>query len=640
MMRPGVLLLGLTLWVPCLAAGQKFRLEREGVRLDLELAATEDAAAPLRQDRSARISLRLRNAADGEPLRNRRPSAWLDFADASASCAQQVGGYRAGGSGRSALLDLNGYYVLLLNRDASIAVIDPQTRFDGKTNLLRLIPLPGRGLDWIKGRDDRRIFVAVDGATEGTQPRASPGRHQVAVIDGDGLEVEARLVLPAPPGRLALPPDGRLLWVSHDGRGGGRSGISVVDTATLQRFGFVDLPPGHHEFAFSEDSGRVMVTSRDGGSVSLLDARTRRVLKRIGDFGQPIAVGYSASAAAFFVADGRRGTVTAFNRDGTRRGQPVVLEPGLGPLRISGDGRWVLVLNPAGSSLTVVDSADLSVRQRLPVEGRPYLLELSARYAYVRSLDSERVGLIRLASLDEGQAALQQVAVGAGAPGLTPELPLASGMAPLPVDGAMFLLSPTDNAVYFYMEGMNAPSGSLQAHGHEVRAVTAVARGLREQAPGTYRGHLRLPAAGALQLAVALDTPGLVECFPVTAAAAANPEGKEKEGVGLRWLEAERTGSPAELAARIHAVTGDRPLTGLRDVHFVLMRIGGGARRLDLPTQETAPGVYRAVLPRGLAGSYYAHLGIDSRGVKPGDLPYRSLSLGGEAPVMAGGVAP
>lgn len=624
------------------------RIERDGVRLDLDLTSQAGEQVPLRENEAARLTVQAQDAAGSQPLRYRQPGAWLDFADSvtgrGEDCAARIAGYRRGGVGAGALLDLNGYYVLFLNRDDSIAVVDPQTRFDGKTNVLGLISLQGRGVDWIKTRDERRLFVSLEpsehsreqGSRTAWPPVRLPGR--VAVIDGASLRVQTHVTLPAQPGRMALPPDQRLLWVGHDGRRDGRSGASVVDAATLKPLDFVPLPDGHHEFAFNEDSGKVLITSRGGRAVTLLDARRRRVLRRIGGFGMPIAAGYSRSAAAFFVADARHGTLTTLNENGVRRGSRTRLKPGLGPMRITPDGRWVLLLNTAEATLDVVDTADQKLRHRLPVPARPYQLELSQRYGYVRSLGSERLILVQLASLITAQPIVQQVTVGLLAPELAPELPLAAGMAPAGADQAMIFASPADNTAYFYMEGMNAASSSLRAHGHDIRAVMTMDRGLRESGPGIYTAYVRLPAAGLLQVAVAFDNPFVAHCLAFSVEPAAAAEGSAPS-FAVDWLEPGPGGESRSIGVRLAEGPAGKTVAGLTDLHIVLIEVGG-ARRVDLPAAEPSPGRYRADLPAELTGTYYAHVAIPSRRIRPGDLPYRSVTVLPRTSAADGRVAP
>ena len=49
-------------------------------------------------------------------------------------------------------------------------------------------------------------------------------------------------------------------------------------------------------------------------------------------------------------------------------------------------------------------------------------------------------------------------------------------------DATVFVVSPADAAIYFYMDGMSAPADNFKSYGHSPRAV--VRRAIRESAPG------------------------------------------------------------------------------------------------------------------------------------------------------------
>ena len=94
----------------------------------------------------------------------------------------------------------------------------------------------------------------------------------------------------------------------------------------------------------------------------------------------------------------------------------------------------------------------------IAVTGKPYQVVLSRAFAYVRTLDSERVTMINLESLGPGkQPIVQSFGAGSVAPKLAGELPLADSVATTSSEAAVFVVNPADSTTYFYMEGMNAP---------------------------------------------------------------------------------------------------------------------------------------------------------------------------------------
>ena len=109
----------------------------------------------------------------------------------------------------------------------------------------------------------------------------------------------------------------------------------------------------------------------------------------------PIGLAYSPLAKALYVADGKAGTITAV--DGTRFEVTtrIAAKPGLGPLRFTPDARLALVVNPSEDAVYVIDAAANTLVHTITVPGQPYQIVFSRAFAYVRSLDSERVSMLR-----------------------------------------------------------------------------------------------------------------------------------------------------------------------------------------------------------------------------------------------------
>lgn len=62
---------------------------------------------------------------------------------------------------------------------------------------------------------------------------------------------------------------------------------------------------------------------------------------------------------------------------------------------------------------------------------------------------------------------------------------------------------------------MAAPQGSFSNYSREPRAILVVDRSLKPTEPGVYSTTARLPHQGAYSLAMLVDTPRVVQCFPV-----------------------------------------------------------------------------------------------------------------------------
>ena len=85
--------------------------------------------------------------------------------------------------------------------------------------------------------------------------------------------------------RIALSPDGKTLYAPVLGQ----PKWIVADAATGERLGAVDKPGTAHNTQFSDDGARVYFESQGGvRTMSVVDAKTRTILKEIGPFGNVV----------------------------------------------------------------------------------------------------------------------------------------------------------------------------------------------------------------------------------------------------------------------------------------------------------------------------------------------------------------
>ena len=154
------------------------------------------------------INFRITDAATDEPLSGQFPGAWMDMGETvygkqkgASTCRERAGLYLQGLVGIRPMIDLNSYYLLVMNQDPTIAVIDPITGVTGITKLYASIILKRAGADWAKTKDENRLFVSM------------PVADMVAVVDTETFKVTHNLPAGDQPMRVRLQPDGKYLWV-------------------------------------------------------------------------------------------------------------------------------------------------------------------------------------------------------------------------------------------------------------------------------------------------------------------------------------------------------------------------------------------------------------------------------------------
>ncbi len=602
------------------------RVVRDGVVVDFSvLPSGTDGKGPLVEGEYADVRFRMTDVASGRPVPGLKPAAWMDMSGTAAgkggeqrACKDKVALYLQGSVGIRPMVDLNSYYLLVLNQDGSISVIDPVVSMTGNTSLFTTVVLKRPAADWTKSADQKRIYLSL------------PKAGEVAVVDAETFKVTGGIAAGAEPMRLALQPDGRRLWVGDDARAAGKGGVTVIDTESMTVVASIPTGAGHHEIALAGDQV-AFVTNRDSGTVTAIDARSLTRVKEIATGPMPIAVAWSSLSRSVYVADGKSGVITVIDPARLAITARIETKPGLGPVRFTQDGRWGFAVNPAARTVFVLDAAENRLAHTIPVDGQPYQVSFTRAFAYVRLLDSEQVKMVNLLSLGtDRKPIVQGFAAGNGAPQAAGDLSAADSVAQAATEAAVFVVNPADSNTYFYMEGMNAPMGSFGGYGHAARAVTVVDRSLKEVEPGVYTGKVRIPVAGKYDVAFLLDNPRILHCF--AAEALENPS-LHRGGHGLmaEYLDLPLRvpqGMVVPIRFRLLDTRTRAPRTGLKDVRVLLHASPGGPRG-EVLAVEVGDGVYEARIVPGQSGIHYLFLSIPSERVKPNDLPFRGILVEG-----------
>jgi DNA-binding beta-propeller fold protein YncE len=599
-------------------------LARDGVTVTFQLQPLASDGL-LREGEFADVQFRVSDGASGQPLSGVAPGAWIDPQTIAAdqaqgrerSCKSRVGVFLKSNIGARPLLDLNSYFLLVMNRDASIAVVDPSVSVGGITSTLARIELKQPPMDWVTPKDNKRVFVSM------------PTAGEVAVIDSEQFKVLATVAAGVQPVRLALQPDERLLWVGNNAGKAEQSGVTVIDSHSLKPLKHLATGRGHHEIAFSRDSRFAFVSNRDDGTLSVIDIARLSLLQQLKTGASPLSVAYSALSGAVYVADGKDGTVTVIDGNSHAVRRVIRLQQGLGPMGFSADGRFGVVLNTVENRATVIDAATDAAIHDLEVSAEPYQVVFSKAYAYVRGLASAKVTMINLASLGEGRQPISQgFEAGPQPPRLAGDLPLASSLAVSRDDNAVFVVNPVDNTTYFYAEGMNAPMSGYPNRGQIARAAMVIDRSLREVAPGLYSARVRLPAAGRFDVAFLLNQPNIIHCFT----AQIEPNGEAEQHVGQPrvefLLDKTRVALNDPYVVRFRIVQGKHKVqrSGVKDVQLRYF-LAPTSRPREVPALEVADGVYEAPLTLDRSGAWYLHVRAASLGAGFDDQTFASVRV-------------
>ena len=589
---------------------------RQGVSIEFSiepLASGQRNSAELLAGTEARVEFKILDANGGETLSNLRPSAWIDQRLSAQTpdareCREKVQSFLQPDFSKRPTIDLNSYFILALNREPNISVIDPLSGFRG-SRLYTLISLRSPGEDWVMSSDRKRLYVSM------------PLVSQVAVIDTITWKVVTSIDAGVKPTRVALQHDGRYLWIGNDGADEKASGITVIDTETLKVVAQLATGKGHHELAFTDDDSLTFVTNREEGTLSVIDVRKLAGVKNINIGSLPAALAFSTMSKALYVANEGDGTIVAV--DGLRLETLARMKaaPGLRALRILPDGRFGFAVNPATDLLYIFDISTNRLLHVVSVGPAADQVTFTRQFAYVRSTGSEFVTMIKLADLGK-EAAVSRFPAGQKAPKESPANSFADAIVPAPEDGAVLVANPADKMIYFYTEGMAAPMGSFQNYRRDPKAILVLDDSLRESAPGVYTTTVRLAGPGRYDMAFLLDSPRLVACFDI--AVAENPDLPRVAATAIEIeplvnVATASVGESYTLRFRVRNSDSNEPNVNLKDVG-VLVFLAPGIWNQREWAKIVRDGVYEVTFVPPQAGVYYVYFQCPSLKVQFNDI--------------------
>lgn len=568
------------------AGGVRQQHDDQGIAIDFETRG-DDTDAPVE------FRFALSDKASGRPISGIRPAAWLGLREGKAApgqaCKQRIANYLAGDLFHRADVDLNSYFVLAMNDEASISVVDPLFGFGG-SKLLALLTLEQPGLDWQLTPERERLFVSM------------PAAGKVAVADTRLWKVEQNVATGPNPRQLRQNDD--YIWVADD------TGLTRIDRRSLavQRIALGAVR------AIELDARGERLAALAGPSLVIVDAHSAAQLARLELPGQPQQLAYSSAAQAFYALDSAAGQVYAVDLKTTRLRGQIAVESGASQLRFAPDGRHALLPNPQRNRLQVLDAASNTIVQNADIAGAPDQVAFTPLQAYVRRRGSEIVQLIALDQLGR-----------AGQPLNVAEFPAGQNpLGPAPADGgdsivaapegpAVLVANAADKMIYLYREGMAAPAGGLRNYGRVPRALLVVDHGLREGRRGEYTARMPVPKAGSYDVALFADSPRIASCFSLEITDKRPPPPAPARVIALNPPAQLKAGAPAELRfALLDGADGQRRSGA--DVHGLAF-LAPGIWQNRSTLAAAADGSYALRFTPPEAGLYYVWIEAESLGL-------------------------
>ena len=595
------------------AAPQK--IVEQGIAIEFTADPLAQNATKIKAAEDVNITFKVTDTTTGTPVKGLGLSAWISLrpsekATEPAQCREKIQSYLTGSLRTRPDVDLNSYYVLALNKSADISVIDPLLGFGG-SKLLTLVMLKSPGEDWLLTRDGETLFVTL------------PQIDQVAVIDTRSWKVSDYIETGSKPTRIMVQPDQQYLWIANDGKDGG---VTVLDPATLKVVAKIQTGAGQHDIALSSDNQFAFVSNRESGTVSIIDIRKLEKLTDVNVGPGPTSMALSDLSKALYVVNETDGTLTVIEQQTHQVLARMQTKPGARSIRFAPGGRYGFVVNTKQSLVNIFDAASNRMLHEVSVGKSPDQIMFSDTFAFVRSLETESVEMLRLGTIGK-EVDVTEFPGGQAAPGQGSTPVRADSIVLAPEGNSVIVANPVDKVLYYYSEGMAAPMGNFQNYRREPLAVLVVDRSLREIEPGVYSTTIKLPASGRYDVAFINDSPRVSHCFDISAEP--NAGLKEKPAVALRiehQLKELKLPVGQEFTFRfklIETATGN-PKSDLKDVRVLTFLSPGEWQRRDIAT-PVGDGVYELKINVPRTGVYMLFVESSSMGVRYVDLPYLML---------------
>ena len=597
------------------------KIEREGVEVEFTIEPIEERgkSSEVMEAKEATVRFKIHDKATKTPLSGVKPSVWLTQRGEGETdpkvCREKVQSFLQGSLRSRPDVDLNTYYLLALNDEANISVIDPLLGF-GSSKLLTLVMLKSPGEDWAQKNSEEKLFVSM------------PLVNQVAVVDTNTWKVVANIDTGMKPTRVRLQPDERYLWVGNDAATSGeQSGVMVIDTTTLKVVARIATGKGHHELDFSKDNRFAFVTNQDDGTLSVVDIQKLAKVKDLKTGAAATSVTFSTLGNAVYVVNEVDGSVSVVDARSQQITTSIKTKPGIKNLRFAPGGRWGFVTNPTENVVYVFDASTNRLAHTINVEKGPDQIAFTDTFAYVRSTGSTEVSMIRLSTLS-GRPDMVKFPGGQNAPSdAQGDESVADVMVPAPEGNSVLVANPADRVIYYYSEGMAAPMGSFQNYRRNPRAVMVVDRSLREITSGVYSTTTKLPKSGVYDVAFLLDSPRITHCFQ--AEAKPNPDVRREKPVAFRieYLNKEkqlRVGENYKLRFKLTDTATSKALSDLKDVRVLTFISSATWQKRDF-ARSVGNGVYELDIAVPQTGVYLVFIESRSQGVNFRQLPYLTL---------------
>ena len=605
--------LGLACFAIATQAGAQQVIVQDNVRIALNLTSPK-AQSQGQNPTNTLLNLQFSDVQTRQPINVFKPRVWLDLrrseqVAAETSCVAKARSFLSGQLATRADIDLNSYLLLTLNQDNSITFIDPQVSWSS-SKLAAIVQLPAQGLDWVLTSDGKWLYVTMPKADAVALIDVAEHRLLQTIATGAGSQ----------PTRIVLAPDEQTVWVGLDGA----EGVAVINTGAAEVH-TIKTGAGRHQLSFTPDSLTALVTNTQGNSVSLIDGKQLTKKAEVAIANTPLALTWSVKAERFYVAALNDSQLSVV--DPAQAKVDAQIEVGRGTSTIAADpqGRYVWVVNQLEAKVYVIDTAINQIVAFAKLNAEPDQIAFSPEYAYFRSLGSEKFTLINRKQLAHLAVPMQELSVTQIQAGEQPPVKQADAigvaqmLAALPDGNGMLVANAPGKTIYYYVEGMMVPMGTLDNYRRVPMGLKLLDRSLRKIAPGNFTAAFAVPKSGNYDVVVQLERPATSQCFTAqlnAALSAATAEHQPKIKVNFSPPSSSFAAQESVwLRFSLTEAASGKPVSGVRDARLLVFEPPGLWQKREW-LQDMGDGNYQTALIFPYAGTFKVLLEAKSQGVE------------------------
>jgi len=285
----------------------------------------------------------------------------------------------------------DGRKVYVAHTEGNVAVVDADS-----FSVTSVVPVDREALGIAISADGDWLVVANTGDLEGDPSFGIPPTpgNTVTVIDTSNDSVASTLTVGEGPAAILMQGDKAYVVNQFSGT------VSVIDMASLQVTGELDVGATPLGAASVEETRRLYVSSFDGRQITVIDTDSDSVVTRMAVAGQPTALAATEEGSRLFALVPAAEEVLAYDLTSGAQPQPITVGDSPIALAIQDDARQGFALAMLSNDLTVFDTDALKVKAVVALELQPFTITVDQgrQLAYVPNTVHNTLSVLDLAT--------------------------------------------------------------------------------------------------------------------------------------------------------------------------------------------------------------------------------------------------